>query len=214
MKTVASMSTVKQSKKPVSNFSHFRQFLNPSQDNVWPPMKAISWKTHYSHKSPVHYYVQLVWISNNSQGRWSLKIKWSINCLVKKNNLAKELLYNDCFSFHYNLLCPPDTEKEEKQLWKSHLTEFADGTQWSETVTTSACGGMLCVCLHAWAWVETRLNEAPLWDRHPSEVAAVCVSLKKKVSGGNRKLAWGQHPPHDTRSWTNDALWWRVNEAA
>ncbi len=91
---------------------------------------------------------------------------------------------------------PPDSEKEEKLLWKSHLTEFADGTQWSETVTMSACGGMLCVCLHAWAWVETRLNEAPLWDRHPSEVAAVCVSFKKKVSGGKRKLAWGQHPPH------------------
>ncbi len=188
----------KQSQNPVSNF---RQYLNPSEDNVWPTMKAISWKTHYSHKSPVHYYVQLVWISNNNQGRRSLKIKWSINCLVKKNNLAKNCCIMivfpftticwshilGCNVFTRMVLCsktyeisvnPPDSEKEEKQLWKSHLTEFADGTQWSETVTTSACGGMLCVCLHAWAWVETRLNEAPLWDRHPSEVAAVCVSLK------------------------------------
>lgn len=111
-----------------------------------------------------------------------------------------------CFSFHYNLLIPrirpqcfffirtvleklsdiphptTDSEKEKKQLWKSHLTEFADWTQWSETVTTSACGGMLSFCLHAWAWVETRLNEAPLWDRHPSEMAAVCVSIKKMES--------------------------------
>lgn len=161
-----------------------------------------------------------------------------MNCLVKKKNRAKQLLDNSCFSFHYNLLIPhvrpqcrtvlclqtrnisqppPQRWQRErgKQLWKSHLTEFADGTQRSETVTTSACGGMLCVCLHAWAWVETRLNEAPLWDRHPSEVAAVCVSLKKKkVSGGKRKLAWGQHPPQHTRSQTNDALWWRVNEAS